>query len=246
MGRSLCSFVLLLPLALVVGIFPSRLLLFLCSPIHALWRHSECLFSPVSLPSDGELCVGLTVVVCRVVGWECLAGIHHKTSLSPGNMYGYPDEGYLDRVEDELKCRGVFLDDEEQEDQFQGCHMGAEHEGGHEQQQQQQQKEDEDEGEKEFKELLADSLMLGDNAISIPHLADVPLPRLGSESSFSEVDGGSRFDALQSISSWSSSLLHDSQLTPGNSGHSRVPLFFLDPDLVPKGNLVCPLEGLDW
>jgi hypothetical protein len=32
--------------------------------------------------------------------------IHHKTSMFKG-AHGYPDEGYLDRVEEELKERGI-------------------------------------------------------------------------------------------------------------------------------------------
>ncbi|KRX09748.1 hypothetical protein PPERSA_02620 [Pseudocohnilembus persalinus] len=35
------------------------------------------------------------------------AGIHHKTSLS-GGTFGYPDPTYLQRVQEELKDRGVF------------------------------------------------------------------------------------------------------------------------------------------
>lgn len=33
--------------------------------------------------------------------------IHHKTSRARGDAHGYPDPGYLDRVTDELKCKGV-------------------------------------------------------------------------------------------------------------------------------------------
>jgi hypothetical protein len=33
--------------------------------------------------------------------------IHHKTSLNGGGTHGFPDETYLDRLEEELKERGV-------------------------------------------------------------------------------------------------------------------------------------------
>lgn len=36
------------------------------------------------------------------------AGIHHKTSPTPGE-FGYPDMKYLGRVQEELKCRGIDL-----------------------------------------------------------------------------------------------------------------------------------------
>lgn len=36
-------------------------------------------------------------------------GIHHKTSAG-GGAYGYPDETYLDRVTEELKEKGVFIE----------------------------------------------------------------------------------------------------------------------------------------
>ncbi|CAG2250021.1 DTX [Mytilus edulis] len=39
-----------------------------------------------------------------VVTWN---DIHHKTNPNPGTQYGYPDETYLDRVEDELTVKGV-------------------------------------------------------------------------------------------------------------------------------------------
>ncbi|CAG2193656.1 DTX [Mytilus edulis] len=39
-----------------------------------------------------------------VVTWN---DIHHKTSSSYGHQFGYPDEGYFDRVLDELKIKGV-------------------------------------------------------------------------------------------------------------------------------------------
>jgi len=39
------------------------------------------------------------------------AGIHHKTSRK-GGAFGYPDEGYLDRVLDELKSRNIEEDTE--------------------------------------------------------------------------------------------------------------------------------------
>ncbi|XP_007890397.1 E3 ubiquitin-protein ligase DTX3L [Callorhinchus milii] len=41
----------------------------------------------------------------NVVTWN---DIHHKTSTSGGpSMYGYPDPTYLDRVQDELKAKGI-------------------------------------------------------------------------------------------------------------------------------------------
>lgn len=39
-----------------------------------------------------------------VVTWN---DIHHKTSTQRGHQFGYPDEGYLDRVMDELKVKGI-------------------------------------------------------------------------------------------------------------------------------------------
>jgi deltex-like protein len=36
----------------------------------------------------------------------CWAGIHHKTSVS-GGLFGYPDETYLNRVQEELKQKGI-------------------------------------------------------------------------------------------------------------------------------------------
>ena len=36
-------------------------------------------------------------------------GIHHKTSLSGGpTHYGYPDDNYFNRVEEELAAKGVY------------------------------------------------------------------------------------------------------------------------------------------
>jgi len=37
------------------------------------------------------------------------SGIHHKTSAG-GGAYGYPDEGYLDRVTEELRDKGVIAE----------------------------------------------------------------------------------------------------------------------------------------
>jgi len=43
------------------------------------------------------------------------AGVHHKTNTRGGtSMHGYPDETYFDRVKDELKSRGVTLDNIEE------------------------------------------------------------------------------------------------------------------------------------
>ena len=36
-------------------------------------------------------------------------GIHHKTSIEPGNIHGYPDPGYLERVTSELNNLGVVI-----------------------------------------------------------------------------------------------------------------------------------------
>ena len=38
------------------------------------------------------------------------AGIHHKTKMSDGE-HGFPDQGYLSRVREELKARGVSNED---------------------------------------------------------------------------------------------------------------------------------------
>lgn len=37
--------------------------------------------------------------------------IHHKTSLNRNDAHGYPDTGYLDRVIDEIKNKGVTAGD---------------------------------------------------------------------------------------------------------------------------------------
>ena len=36
-------------------------------------------------------------------------GIHHKTSMEPGNIHGYPDIGYLKRVTTDLSNLGVNI-----------------------------------------------------------------------------------------------------------------------------------------
>ena len=45
----------------------------------------------------------------------CWNGIHHKTHTHGGTAsYGYPDETYLERVEDELKQKNVFFSSDEE------------------------------------------------------------------------------------------------------------------------------------
>ncbi|KAL4232125.1 hypothetical protein ACF0H5_009700 [Mactra antiquata] len=43
-----------------------------------------------------------------VITWN---DIHHKTDHRPNTQFGYPDPTYLDRVTDELKAKGVTVDD---------------------------------------------------------------------------------------------------------------------------------------
>lgn len=43
-----------------------------------------------------------------VITWN---DIHHKTDQKPNTQFGYPDPTYLDRVTDELKIKGVTVDD---------------------------------------------------------------------------------------------------------------------------------------